>query len=94
MASVCRPVVILLVAASSARPPVRAARRQHRGREGIVGTYTVNGVDPDDIEYSGTVTIVAADAADAYVVEWIVTGTIQQGSASWPAIGSTSSGRP
>ena len=50
-----------------------------RDEEGIIGTYTVNGVDPVGIEYSGTVTIVETDVADEYAVEWIVTGTIQQG---------------
>ena len=46
---------------------------------GIVGTYVVNGVDPNDVEYSGTVTIGASDGPDEYVIQWIVTGTIQEG---------------
>lgn len=46
---------------------------------GILGTYVVNGVDPNGSEYSGTVTI--RDAADGgYTVQWIVTGSIQEGS--------------
>jgi hypothetical protein len=45
--------------------------------EGIVGTYVVNGVDPGGIEYSGTVTISEADGR--YVVQWLVTGSIQSG---------------
>ena len=48
---------------------------------GIVGTYVVNGVDPAGIEYSGTVTINPTDVVDEYTVQWIVTGTIQQGEA-------------
>ena len=47
--------------------------------EGITGTYVVNGVDPLGIEYSGTVTINATDVVDEYAIQWIVTGTIQQG---------------
>ncbi len=47
--------------------------------EGILGTYVVNGVDPADIEYSGTVTIGPGDAADRYEVQWIVTGAILGG---------------
>ncbi|MCB1000520.1 MAG: hypothetical protein KDB40_14585 [Acidimicrobiales bacterium] len=47
--------------------------------EGIVGTYVVNGVDPNGVEYSGTVTITDTDAADRYVVQWLVTGAIQEG---------------
>ena len=46
---------------------------------GIVGTYTVNGVDAVGIEYSGTVVIDATDEADIYTVQWIVTGAIQEG---------------
>lgn len=45
--------------------------------EGIVGTYVVNGVDPAGIEYSGTVTI--RSVGDDYVVQWLVTGAIQEG---------------
>lgn len=45
--------------------------------EGIVGTYVVNGVDPAGAEYSGTVTI--RSAGDEYLVQWLVTGSIQEG---------------
>lgn len=47
--------------------------------EGIVGTYVVNGEDPLGVEYSGTVTIAAGDSAGRYAIQWIVTGTIQEG---------------
>jgi hypothetical protein len=46
--------------------------------EGIVGTYVVNGVDPTGTEYSGTVSI--RSAGDEYVIQWLVTGSIQEGS--------------
>ncbi len=45
---------------------------------GILGTYVVNGVDPIGTEYSGTVTI-SEGTAGTYVVQWIVTGSIQRG---------------
>ena len=45
---------------------------------GIVGTYIVNGFDPLEIEYSGTVTIVQR-TGNEYGIEWIVTGTVQRG---------------
>lgn len=48
---------------------------------GIVGTYTVNGTDANDVEYSGTVVIEATDRRDVYVIQWIVTGAIQEGTA-------------
>ncbi|MEZ5377686.1 MAG: hypothetical protein R2733_14370 [Acidimicrobiales bacterium] len=47
--------------------------------EGIVGVYSVNGVDPGGVEYSGTVTIVATDDPDIYNMEWLVTGGIHEG---------------
>ncbi len=47
--------------------------------EGIVGVYTVNGIDPTGVEYSGTVTIVATDDPSVYEMEWLVTGGIHEG---------------
>jgi hypothetical protein len=47
--------------------------------EGIAGVYVVNGEDPIDVAYSGTVTISPADERGVYVIEWVVTGTIQRG---------------
>lgn len=52
------------------------------GRDGddtLAGVYTVNGIDPTGTEYSGTATVVSGDEADRYLIEWIVTGTIQRG---------------
>ncbi len=46
---------------------------------GIAGTYVVNGVDGNGIEYSGTAVIVALDADRTYDVEWIVTSGIHRG---------------
>ncbi len=47
--------------------------------EGILGTYTVNGVDVRGEEYSGTVVIEPGDASDEYIVQWLVSGAIQSG---------------
>ena len=64
---------------------------------GLAGTYTVNGVDPLGVEYSGTVVITATDVTDRYEVGWIVTGGIHEGigvvdgstfEVSWAAIAS------
>ena len=66
---------------------------------GIVGTYTVNGIDPAGNEYSGTVVIAATDSSNEYVIEWLVTGAIQQGigrldgdrfEATWETVSSAS----
>jgi hypothetical protein len=47
--------------------------------DGLAGTYTVNGVNTTGVEYSGTVVITAGDLPDSYDLEWIVTGSIQEG---------------
>ena len=44
---------------------------------GLAGTYSVNGVDPLGVEYSGTVVIVQANTG--FDIEWIVTGGIHRG---------------
>lgn len=48
--------------------------------DGIVGTYVVNGVDANGVEYSGTVRIDRLDRdGGRHRVQWIVTGAIQEG---------------
>jgi hypothetical protein len=49
-------------------------------QDGLVGTYVVNGVDPQRLEYSGVFTISAGERGEL-LVQWIVTGAIQQGTA-------------
>jgi len=46
---------------------------------GLAGTYTVNGVSIDGVEYSGTVVIRAGDDPDTYELSWMVTGAIDSG---------------
>lgn len=45
---------------------------------GVAGVYTVNGTDPEGVEYSGTVTIVG-DGDSIYRIEWVITGGIHEG---------------
>ncbi len=73
------PVVILVALSAGGLAMCGLPGDSLEDGTGIVGTYVVNGVDPNDVEYSGTVTISPGDASDAYVVQWIITGTIQQG---------------
>jgi hypothetical protein len=53
----------------------------------IAGAYTVNGISPNGIEYSGTVFIFADGGRDGdggsnvYSMQWLITGTIQEGTA-------------
>ena len=45
----------------------------------IIGSYSVNGFDPLGAEYGGNLTITAGDTADTYHLQWIVTGSVQEG---------------
>ena len=45
---------------------------------GVAGVYTVNGTDPEGVEYSGTVTIVS-DGDSTFSIEWVITGGIHEG---------------
>jgi hypothetical protein len=45
----------------------------------IVGSYSVNGFDPLGTEYGGNLTIAPGDAAGQYRMQWIITGSIQEG---------------
>jgi hypothetical protein len=46
---------------------------------GVIGTYVVNGVDPNGTEYTGRVSIAGGDDAGEVTVEWIITGAILHG---------------
>ncbi len=61
----------------------------------LEGDYYINGTDPQGVEYSGLLTITPLEQTDAYEMQWILTGSVQQGSgriegsllsASWDAI--------
>jgi hypothetical protein len=47
--------------------------------ESIAGNYVVNGFDPLGTEYSGYLSVAPTDTPDTYAFQWIVTGSIQQG---------------
>ncbi len=45
----------------------------------IVGSYSVNGFDPLGTEYGGNLTVAPAGGEDQYSLQWIITGSIQEG---------------
>ena len=45
----------------------------------LEGTYYINGFDQQGVEYGGHLTITTTDAADKYKMQWIVTGSVQEG---------------
>ncbi len=74
-ALVVTALVVVLAAATGCSEPGTAVV----DGEGITGTYTVNGIDARGEEYSGTVVIEATDTGDEYLIRWLVTGAIQEG---------------
>ena len=45
----------------------------------LAASYSVNGFDPQGTEYGGNLTIRPGDLEGQYYLQWIVTGSIQQG---------------
>lgn len=45
----------------------------------IEGDYYINGFDHLNVEYSGLLTITATDNPDTYDMQWIITGSVQEG---------------
>ena len=48
----------------------------------LVGSYVVNGFDPLGTEYGGHLTITHGEGLNRYDLQWIITGSIQEGTAS------------
>ena len=72
-----RPLSILIVLglllSSCYFPSVQGDRSQ------LGGSYVVNGVDPDGIEYGGVLTIDSTPRPDEFDLHWVVTGAVQEG---------------
>jgi hypothetical protein len=45
----------------------------------LAASYSVNGVDPQGAEYSGNLQVRPGDVPGTYALQWIVTGSIQEG---------------
>ena len=76
--------IVLLLAACSARSTTKGlitgADAQPGAVPDIVGSYSVNGEDPIGTEYGGNLTIKPGASPTEYLLQWIVTGSIQEGS--------------
>lgn len=71
-------VLVLLALAAGCSVP----GSQVEDGEGLAGTYTLNGTDADDVEFSGTVVITATDDPATYEVRWLVTEALLEGTAT------------
>ena len=76
--------IVLLLAACSARSTIKGkitgADAQPGAVPDIVGAYSVNGLDPIGTEHGGNLTIKPGASPTEYLLQWIVTGSIQEGS--------------
>lgn len=45
----------------------------------LAATFSVNGLDPQGTEYSGNLQVRPGDAPGTYALQWIITGSIQEG---------------
>jgi hypothetical protein len=45
----------------------------------LAASYSVNGVDPQGTEYSGNLQVRTGDTPGTYALQWIITGSIQEG---------------
>lgn len=46
----------------------------------IIGSYALNANDPTGEQYGGTLTVFAGETADAYNLQWLISGGIHEGS--------------
>lgn len=77
-------LLILLVFGLSAcsmrtRPQVLSEPASPDALPTLTGSYSVNGFDPQGTEYGGNLSIRPGDVAGQYRLQWIVTGSIQEG---------------
>ena len=45
----------------------------------LAASYSVNGVDPQGTEYGGNLQVRPGDTPGTYALQWIITGSIQEG---------------
>ncbi|NOX62025.1 MAG: hypothetical protein GXP42_08775 [Chloroflexi bacterium] len=74
-------LLFALIACSSARerPKVTGRDASPDALPDLVGTYSVNGFDPLGVEYGGLLTIQPGDKPGEYKLQWIITGSVQEG---------------
>ncbi len=48
----------------------------------LLGSYVVNGFDPLGTEYGGHLTITEGEGLNRFHLQWIITGSVQEGTAS------------
>ncbi len=75
-----RPVIATTIAIMLALLVGSCAIPEEEFDGSIEGDYYINGFDPQGVEYSGLLTITATSDPATYDLQWIVTGSVQEGS--------------
>jgi len=79
----CRPIVLLtllaLLAGCSRGPRPLAPDALPGSVPPLAGDYVVNGFDPTGIEYGGRLRISAGEQPGQYVLQWLISGDLQEG---------------
>jgi hypothetical protein len=78
-----RVLLILLIALSLAscrgKPVPLSEDASPDNVPNIIGEYAVNGFDPTGQEYGGTLVITQGSQPNEYILQWLVTGGMQEG---------------
>jgi hypothetical protein len=72
-------VALLLASCSRGRGRIVGVDAQPGAVPDLAGDYVLNGVDPEGNEYGGVLTILPDAEAGRYDLQWVVTGSIQEG---------------
>lgn len=74
-------LVLLLVACGEDQGSGPARDADPADLPDLIGTYVVNGVDPLGTDYGGHLTVTQGEGLNRYHLQWIITGSIQEGTA-------------
>jgi hypothetical protein len=72
-------VALVLASCSGGRGRIAGADASPGAVPDLAGDYVLNGVDPEGNEYGGVLTILPGAEAGQYNLQWVVTGSIQEG---------------
>jgi hypothetical protein len=72
-------IASVLASCSRGRGRIAGADASPGAVPDLAGNYVLNGVDPEGNEYGGVLTILPGAEAGRYDLQWVVTGSIQEG---------------
>lgn len=70
---------LLSACSSSDKGQIKGADALAGAVPALAASYSVNGVDPQGTEYGGNLQVWQGDTPGTYALQWIITGSIQEG---------------